>query len=323
MRSFLLFLGCVLLLGSGCNGLDDDSVYAIRTRAAFFDVQDSLGARQLIRLIDGVPTLQWNTRAETPGSDLGEALLVGDHVWLSNVTRQSILQVAPISGEVLRRIEGLPIQPHLMAVGNKQILVADTVAGAICFVAIRQGRAYQPPYQGRPQAILYNNSRFYIQQDGNAVAIFDESALAERTTLALPTRITDIAFDRNFSVRVNSIDSLGQRYAAIIDPNGDFFSAPNFTVLYDKVRYTPYFDNPFGSEYLKDLQTRGGNLETTLLDPVLDSIADFEADFFEGKVYVRRGDSLLHHQITTAARIQGWHFPYQMRKAFFVYGYTE
>lgn len=326
MRSLLLSISLfsgLLLLASGCNGWDDDSIYANYTRAAFFDVSDSLGQRQLIRYIDGKATLAWNAVAEVPGTDLGEALLIADHVWLGNVQRKAIYQVAPISGEVVRRIEGLPIRPHLMAIGTKQLLIADTTANAICFVTLRNGRAYQPAYTGRPQALLYNNSRFYLQQNDSEIAIYDESALALRTTERLPTRILAIAFDRNFSLRVDSRDSTGQRFGAILDPNGDFFSTPNFLVPYDKVRYTPYFDNPFGSEYLHDLQWKDGNLETTRGEPLLDSIDDFEADFFEGKVYVQRGDSLFRYQISLDSLLEGYTFPYRMRKAFFLYGYSE
>jgi hypothetical protein len=319
---YISILG-VLLLGSGCNGWDDDSLYANYTRAAFFDVTDPGGNRQLIRYIDGVATTEWNAQADVPGLDLGEALLIEDHVWLGHTGRKAIYQVAPISGEVVRRIEGLPIQPHLMAVGHKQLFVADTVADAICFVSLRQGRAYQPAYTGQPQAVLYNNSRFYLQQNGSEIAIYDESALALRTTLRLPTTIKDIAFDRNNSLRVGSCDSAGQRFGAIIDPNGDFVSTPNFLVPYTKVRYTPYIDDPFGSEFLKDLQLKDGNLETTRGEPLIDSIADFEADFFEGKVYVQRGDSLFRYQISLDSLLEGRPFPYTMRKAFFLYGLSE
>jgi hypothetical protein len=318
----ITFLSGLLLLG-GCNAWDDDSIYANYTRAAFFDVTDASGNRQLIRYIDGNATQDWNVQAEVPGLDLGEALLIEDHVWLGHTSRKAIYQVAPISGEVVRRIEGLPIQPHLMAIGHKQILVADTVADAICFVTLRQGRAYQPAYSGRPQAIRYNNSRFYLQQNDTEIAIYDESALALRTTLQFPPSIKDIAFDRNYSLRVGSCDSAGRLYGAIIDPNGDLIVTPNFLVPYTKVRYTPYIDNPFGTEYLKDLQLRDGNLESTRGEPLIDSIADFEADFFEGKVYVQRGDSLFRYQISRDSLLDGRPFPYQMRKAFFLYGLSD
>lgn len=329
MRSLLPYLhpACLLcgllLFASGCNGLDDDSVYANYTRAAYFDVTDSQGDRQLIRLIDGKLELDWNAQAGVPGADLGEALLIGDQLWLGDIARKAVYQVAPISGEVMRRFEGLPIQPHLMAVGSRQVLIADTALKAICFVTLRQGRAYQPPFTGHPQALLYNNGRFYLQQDSFAVAIYDEAALALRTTVTLPTRITDMAFDRNYQLRLDSQDSSLQRYGAIIDPNGDYLSTPNFRVYYDKVRYTPYFNAPYGSEYLNDLAIRAGNLETTRAEAVLDSIDDFEADFFEGKVYVQRDDSLFRYQIRMDSLLEGYAFPYRMRKAFFLYGYSD
>lgn len=319
MRKLQLILFLTVLLAAGCNGWDDDSVYAIHTRAAFFVVEDGTN-RHLVRLAEDRLSMDWNASTGVPTGRLGDAIMVENMVWLSDVESNSVIEYDPVQGSSERKYTGLPIRPHRFAVGRTQLFVMDTIANKIAFVRLRNGDVISPEYMGLPQSVRYNNNRFYLQQNDREIAVYDEQALATRAIIPIDGRIEGTYFDKNYSLRVINVDTAGIRYTAIIGGNADYVAIPNYVVDLDMVRYTPYLNVRFGNEVTDDLQLRDGNLETLLLAPLLDSVQDFEADFFDGQVYAKRGDSLLQYSVRLDSVVAKWHFPYQLESAFFQYG---
>lgn len=319
MKHFPHALAVMMLFLLGC-GWDDDSQFEVRTRAVFFFCPDtSGGGMQVVRLDENGYAPNWNEAFGIANHDLSAFASRQNMVWLSSGNLKVLLEVNPVTGQTERRFNGLPLSPHVFAIGRKQALIADTLQDAIAFVDLKDGSSPFVLQNVHALKCVYNNSKFYLAHGTDSLTIYDESALYPRARLALGADIDDLMFDNIYNLRVASHDST-HRYLAIVTANGDYVSTPNYSVDHSKVRFSPYFYPKFGSEYTLDLQLTGHSLATTRLDPVLDSIDNFEADFFEGKVYGTWQDSLFIFDLGKNLGQSRMAFPFQPMQAFFQYG---
>lgn len=303
MRRSLLLLGLAMWLGLGCNGWDDDSGYATRTAAMFFLAHDSLAdLPTLVRYEADAYERSWNERVGISDADLSSATMRENHIWLSSGNQSRVIEVDPATDEVVQSFAGLPVRPHVFGVGRLYLLVGDTVEDRLAFVRLRSGSAVEVPFEGEAGRIIYNNERFYLQSGPAQLTVYDERALTPRFSVDFAHPILDHQFNRfnNIYVLTGRNDST---FNTIVSGPSDVVSAPESPVNYQKVRYTPWFDARYGSEYLSDLRLSGDQW-TSENDPLLASITNFEADFFEGQAYLQRNDSLFRydlHQRSTEA----------------------
>lgn len=293
---WVLFLS-LALTWSGCR-LDDDSQYAIRTYSSFLLVRLPSGELSLQRysMDDLSMEESWNTKANVSDADLSDAWMVDNQVWISSGNQRALLVVSPGFGSVKERFGDLPIAPHHFAVGDKQVLIADTVAGSIAFIKRKNGNTQVVDFTGKPGVCLYNSSKFFLQKDDSLVVIYDESAMTPRATVSNGISIDDMQLNRYNAPVLMSHDS-SRTYRANIDPNAHVIIGGKFPVYYTMLRATPYFSQRFGTEYLLDLEMLNGNLIDEEGNILADSIADFEADFFEGTLFYTHGPDLVIKRI--------------------------
>jgi hypothetical protein len=292
IKSGLVLLLVVLTI-AGCRGLDDDASYEIRTYASFFLVEKTDGSLNLYQYSPDAQVLDsvWHEKAGVSISDLSDATIVENTVWIASGPQKAILQVSPSTITVLERFDNLPLAPHFIAVGEKQVLIADSAAGKVAFLKRRNGEVQEIEFEGKPGQCLYNSGKFYLEINDTTIAVYDEVAFTPRSELSIGLQVDDILLNRYHAIVVMAHDS-ATTYRALIDPNADYLIGID-PVLYSKLLPTPYFSQRFGQEYLNDLQILNGNLidEDGLV--LADSILDFEADFFEGTLYYTHGSDLV------------------------------
>jgi hypothetical protein len=293
LRKYLALVFSLLLSLSGCR-LDDDSSYEIRTYSSFFLVQKPDGNLSLYRYVGDDHTLEaeWNQNASIPDADLSDAEMIDNMVWIASGPQKAVLQVNPTYGSVQQRFGDLPLSPHHIAIGEKQMLIADSAAHKVAFVKLRNGDVQEIEFTGKPGMALYNSGKFYLQVDDSLVAIYDESAMTTRATVSIGKRLDALMLNRYHAIVVMTHDT-STSYRATIDPNADYLIGEVYPVFYTQLLPTPYFSKRFGNEYLLDLEV----LNTNLIDEhglvLADSIQDFEADFFEGTLFYTHGQDFV------------------------------
>ncbi|MEM0997190.1 MAG: hypothetical protein AAGN35_08930 [Bacteroidota bacterium] len=301
---------CLLAFGiTGCNGWDDDSEYAVETRANFYLARTADG-NTLIERRNGEVTPDLNALFGIARTVLSEVDLVDNRLWLAAGGQQRIIAVNPETKALTEEFTGLPVRPHHFAVGREQIIATDTLNGAIAFIRLRNGEVVPVEFEGKPGRAIYSNGRFYTQVDDSLVYVYDEQALTPRAQLNIGARITEFQFDRFNNLHVLSRRDTTQ-FSAIIASNADYISRINFQVTYDQIRYTPYFATRYVSEYLTDLQLEAGTVQTPQLSPILAAdIEHFEVNFFAGVLHYFRNDSLFRYDLNAAAPLDSLPFPY-------------
>ncbi len=316
------YLGISLLLTAftfaGCR-MDDDSSYEIRTYSSFFLIQKPNGLRSIYRYQQDFHQLDsaWNLKANVPDAQLSDASMVDNRIWIASGPQNAILQVNPAYGSVQEKFSNLPLAPHYIAIGDKQILISDTAAGKVAFLKLRNGDVQEIQFEGKPGMCIYNSGKFYLQVNDSLVSIYDESALTTRATVSIGLRISSLVLNRYRAIIAMSADSMGT-YQALITHSADYL-AGNYAVLFSKFVPTPYFSKSFGTEYLADLEILDGNLINDSLIVLADSIADFEADFFEGTLFYTRGGDLVVKSISGLQLIDSLAFEGRFIKSFHQY----
>lgn len=314
----LLILVWMALAMVGCR-IDDDSSYEIRTYSSFLLVKKPSGLLSIYRYQQEAHLLDssWNLGAGIPDADLSDATMVDNLVWIASGPQNAILQVNASHGSVAEKFDNLPLAPHFIAVGAKQMLVSDTVAGKVAFIKLRNGDVQEIAFEGKPGMCIYNSGKFYLQVDDSLVSIYDETAMTPRATVSIARRLDAMMLNRYHAIIVMTHDSAAT-YKAVIDPNADYLIGNDF-VFYSKFVPTPYFSQRFGGEYLRDLEILNGNLidETGLV--LADTIADFEADFFEGTLFYTRGQDLVVKSIDGLQLMDSLAFQGRFIKSFHQY----
>lgn len=300
--------------------LDDDSSYEIRTYSSFFLVQKPNGLLSIYRYQQDLHQMDsaWNLNANVPDAELSDALMLDNVVWIASGVQKSIFQLSPTFGSVKEKFDNLPIAPHYIAVGEKQVLISDTAAGKIAFVKLRNGDVQEIEFEGKPGKSLYNSGKFYLQVDDSLVAIYDESAMTTRATVSNGLLVDALLLNRYHAIVVISHDST-TTYQVLIDPNSDILIGEKYPVFFTKILPTPYFSAKFGGEFIKDLQIQGGNLMDQTGTILADSIQDFEADFFEGTLFYTRGQDLVVKSIDSLLTQDSLSFQGRMVRSFHQY----
>lgn len=318
MHRYLFYILFLAITVSGCQSLDDDSDYANETYASFVKVTNLDGSKSLLRYSNPVIDLNWNTNAGIANHDLGDATMVENKVWLSNTNSKEIVVVSPSSAKIIERYDNLPIVPHFLAVGEKQVFVSDTIAQKVAFVKRRNGKVQTLEIEGKSGQCIYNAGTFFFQSGDQSVGILNEQAMTLQATIDIGKSIDVLQFDRYKSVIVSAHDS-SKFYQALVSYTRESETKTPFVVNYSKVCATPYFAAKYGTEYLLSLYLKQSRIETAssvLIEPNVD---DFEVDFFEGTILFKRNDSLHIKSITTGIEEAQFPFSGTMNGAFHQY----
>ncbi len=308
----------MLLLLSGCQSLDDDSPYEIKTWASFFLVENVDGTLRIDKYVNNSIEPEWNAKAGMTTAELSDAQIVDNAIWMSSGAQQAVNKVSPSYASVQEKFGDLPIAPHYLAVGTKQIMIADTAAHKVAMIKRSNGKVQVLEFEGIPGRCIYSSGKFYLVVNQHQIAIYDEQAMTTRATLDLKMQIDDLQLNRyNFVVPVGH-DSLFVTQEALVDVNGDGL-VREFPTSYSKMRFTPYFAVRFGAEYVHDLQLRGGKILTETAETLADSTSDFEVDFFEGTLFYLRFGHFVVRDIASGERSDSLPFQGILRKAMHQY----
>ena len=326
MKKGLLFVLICMMFAGCARGWDDDSQYAIRTRAVFFTspAQSTVGL-SLIRYADGIVTRDWNeTAAGIRTVDLSDVDMRDNALWLANTTGRSVHQINPEDGTQLQFIAGLPIMPHYIAVGRDQLMAADTVEDRIVFVRLRNGKVTEANVDGKPGICMYQNGRFFLRVDATQIHIYDEKAMTPRAKLEVSKPVIELQTDRYNTIRLFCKEDSAYYFASISGNADDFIEINGADVFWNaafrKIRYTPYFDPRFGTEYLQDLRLRDSIVETAQGQAFTNRAENFEVDFFEGQLFYTDAGMLYRFDLNSMELVDSVSFSGEMRRAFFQYG---
>lgn len=320
---YLFLLFCISCIGlTSCReGWDDDSEFDISTRASFFLTTDGNGLR-IVRLVNGGLEADWNTKFGISNANLSDMDLRDNYVWLASGAQRSILQINPETEAVEETFGNLPIAPHFIAVGEEQVIAADTAANRLIFVKKKNGKVVEVNFDQHPGPVLYNNQRFFLVVDTHFVSIYDEKALTPRAVLDCERTIREIHFSEFNNLEVITSDTSGS-FQAVIAGTADIFAKAPFAVSYQKIRFTPYFTQRFGNEFLEDLRLVNGELQLPLLDVLYSPLEDFETNFFSGRAYLQRSDTLLVFNLHNQVVEDTLNFPYAMVRVYHQIGGVE
>lgn len=304
-----LILGLICLLFVACKGFDNDEVYEIRTQTAFFLSQDSLGELHIDRL-DGDSLLQLNWEESYGLTAVGDLDGRETTLWFSDPDSRLLYELDLSSGALTQR-GPLSITPRHFAVGNTYILVTDSAQQDMAFLKRKKEDEIILPANGRPGRVRYNMEKFYIELDHRQMAIWNELALTSITQFDTGDSIYMIQFDKTRNLLVFS-EGNGERSYCRVAANDNVVRSGIPTEL-ERIRYSPWFAQRFGSEWLDPVILSKGVLST----PAADSASSFEADFFEGEVYFTRENWLYHQDIPTGTSLDSFPYPRHLVKAFF------
>ena len=312
MKRHSLFLVVALLALSAvfpsC-GWDDDREYEVRTRAAFLVAEDvNTGLHKVWRHEAGVLQEGYNRDLGVPDGSFSGLQYRDGELWMGNSSSQEILRIDPSNDEIVERISGLPLQPHSFSVGERYILLGDTVNNQIAFVRIRNGEAYVVDVPADPGQIWHNNRMFFLQLGDSSIYVYDEWALTTRYEHTLNDRIVETQFNQLLNFYISLVDSSGEDLFALVSGTDGSLAVERDNVNYQKIRFSPYLDDRFGTEWTFDLRLDGTQLSSgTLIFP--DSLNNFEADFFESRLYYQWNDSLFQYDLNTQSRQDSFPFP--------------
>ncbi len=319
LRKYACAVCGLLLLLSGCQSLDDDSVYEIKTRASFFLVQTPSNALSIYKYANHSIEADWNAKVGVPNAELSDVEILDDMLWIASGTQQAILQVSPTYASVKEKFASLPLAPHYIAVGETQIMVCDTTANRIAFVKRRNGKVQILEFEGHPGPCIYNVGKFYLTKNDSLVAIYDEQAMTTRAVLNLGMQIDEILLNRYHLIYVSGHNAVSVRQA-LLDPNGDgLVGGDSYVVQFQKYRPTPYFAARFGREYLRDLSLINGKIVSDNAVTMADSTTDFEVDFFEGTLFYLRDGHLVARNMASDSLLDSLTFQGSLVKAMHQY----
>jgi len=306
-RTSLFFLCVVLMVLAGC-GWDDDRSYAIESRASFLIANTaSSGLSTVWRYEAGGLQAGWNGSVGVADQDFGGLEFKEGSLWLADAGSSEILQIDPSTDEVIGRISGLPIRPHTFALGERHILIGDTAARQIAFIRRKNGDEVVIDRDHAPGSVIYNNRLFFLQEGDSSLTVFDEWALTPRSELDLPYPIQELQFNRLRNAFMSMRDGEDDYLGSVSGTTG-LVSREADPVPYQKIRFTPYLDPRFGSEWPDDLRLTDGELSSErLFFPM--SMTNFEADFFDAKLFYQSGDSLYRYDLTTQTNLEDFYFP--------------
>ncbi|MCK5922744.1 MAG: hypothetical protein KAG66_17510, partial [Methylococcales bacterium] len=282
-----------------CNGWDDDSDYAVRTQAVYFVCENGIaGDLRIHEYIAPSLSLDWHHQFGVSNQELSDFSFADGSLWLSAAEQRQLLEIDPATKQVLESHAELPLRPHHFAVGERYILLGDTVDGALAFIKRKNGQMIQAEFEGKPGPTLYNNARFYMEYGDSGMVIYDEVALTPRSNISFANPVIESQFNRYRNVVVSTKDE-DKFFTAIVSGVDDQLTAEGFQVNFQQARYTPYLENRYGDQHLENLRLIQNILYSESV-PFPDSMRNFEADFFEGNAFFQWKDSLFVYSLAKA-----------------------
>lgn len=297
------------MLGLQSCGWDDDSEYEARTRASFLIAEDAnTGLRKVWKHEAGVLLEGWNRDLGIPDANFSGLEYLEGELWLGDAIGQRILRIDPSNDEVLERFDGLPIQPHYFSVGERYILIGDTITDQLAFIRLRNGEVIITEFEEEPGPAIHNNRLFFLQVGDSSIHVIDEWALTARHENDFSYTITEVQFNQLKNVYLTLKDDADDDYLGLLSGTDGSIAREGDPVAYQKIRYSPYLEARFGTEWLTDLRLNNTQLISgAIVFP--DSMTNFEVDFFESRLFYNWQNTLYHYDLNTQNRLDSFAFP--------------
>ncbi|MEM6264963.1 MAG: hypothetical protein AAGI38_20795 [Bacteroidota bacterium] len=276
----LLLTACCLC---SCE-FDPDEEFIPVTQSSLLLVKEETGRAEL-----------WQQEGEVLNPNLGSALgleildLAGEanFCWLA-AGQAGLVKFNMETNQVATSFVFDTLGVHRLTVGSIYILVGDTLRNSLLFVNKEDGELeYQIALEASPRKLLWRNQRFYVQVGSNEIHTFREETLSPLEKYTFDYPIVDLQADNGLSVWVQTQDSV-LRATAISVVTDQVRRPIEEAVTYQKVRYTPFARDLYGSAILEDFFLEDGQLSGTALTEV----QDFEVDFFSGTLWISQRDTV-------------------------------
>ncbi len=292
----------------GC-GWDDDREYEIHTRASFLVTQDpATGLRKVWRYEAGILIEGWNREMGVSDTGFSGLEYIDGELWMGDASGRQILRIEPSNDKVLKRFGDLPVRPHFFSVGERFILISDTITDQLAFIRIRNGELIITEFSGESGPAIHNNRLFFLQVGNVGLHVIDEWALTPRNENRFSFTIMEIQFNRLKNVYLTMKNDVGDDYSGLISGTDGSIAREGAPVNYQKIRYSPYLEARFGSEWLSDLRLSNNTLSSgAIIFP--DSMTNFEVDFFESRLFYSWRNTLYYYDMNTQVRLDSFEFP--------------
>ncbi len=284
ITTYLTFLS--LLLCMACS-FDGDLEYIPRTQAAYFLIQDTFsGPKSILSIQKGRMISSWQEQIGLSTFDLGDMSGNERSFWVSDVARREVLEIDLSNQLVKNRFVVKGLSPHLICIGERQMLISDTSQYKIGFMELKSGALLIRAVDALPGFATYRSQKFFLVSDGNQIDIYHEKALAKLNTITLSQKIDDIQLDNGFYTYIYGYATRGG-FEGRIDYSTNALSAEVVEKNFLKSRLSPYKRQNYGREWvLNQLLDERRTIKT------INNIQDYEVDFFESNLYYRKDDSL-------------------------------
>lgn len=283
----LLFLSISLI---ACDRNDEN--FRMQTAESYFLVQENNGEKRIISFSENKVNQNWQ---------LGDILKVGDICGENNTIWVSDLHLNRVAGNAYlkngQNAEFYPTQdviPNLLAVGDKYLLVGDSVNHKLLFMNKKSGKIEAiKTLNKKPNYLLFKFAKFYVVEE-NEIEVYDEQAIALRNTITFRHKITKLQVSP-IALHANSFgnDTLFESYINLFEDA----ARNNLRKTYQEIAYSPFNRVVFGTETEGSCILNKGKLTLNAVSifPQADSISHIEIDFFQSNFFFQ-SDGNLHQQ---------------------------
>lgn len=278
----------------GCNGFDNDEDWEVVTQSTFFTVQDTgSGANSIWEATPAGLNPDWHIQFGISSSNPVSFSVFNDKALICDPLTDRILRIDLANEEIDETFEPELGTAHLATEGFKYICAADSVNGRLLFLKLRNAKESTLATSFSPKRLLFNGGKFYVQEGCCTVGIYHESALALITRIEFEGEIIQMAFDKNFTLKVIT-KGIPNNLQYGISASADLLTQGASNAPFQGIRYSDVLIRRYGKEYLEDIIQNENLLN---IPEWTDSVNAFEADFREGTVYYVWNDSIHRKEI--------------------------
>lgn len=311
----LLFLFTFLI---ACDRNDEN--FRLKTEESYFLVQENNGEKHIISFAENKVNLNWQ---------LGDISKVGDicgennTIWVSNLNiNQVACNTYLKNGQNAEFYPTKEVIPHLLAVGEKYLLVGDSVNHKLLFMNKKNGKIEAiKTLNKKPNYLLFKFAKFYVVEE-NEIEVYDEQAIALRNTITFRYKITSLQASP-IALHANSFgnDTLFESYINIFEDG----IKNNLRKTYQAIAYSPYNRVVFGTETEGSCILNKGNLSLngSAIFSQADSISHIEVDFFQSNFFFQSNGNLYQQNINDSLPILSIPFTGKILKAVYRQDYIN
>lgn len=272
----------------------NDTNFRMVTAENYFLAQEMNGEKHIISFSKDKINPNW---ASTEVGKIGDICGENNAYWVSDISDNRV--IGTFYGKNSRDIKGYPTEnviPHILGVGDKYVLVGDSVNNKLLFMNKKNGKVEAiKTISKKPSHILYKFEKFYVAEE-NEIEVYDEQAIALRNTIIFRHNITHLQATP-VAIFVNSVGN-----DTLFEANINIFEnaiRTNLRKTYQQITYSPYNRVVFGTETEGNCILNKGKLilNNVPLFAQRDSISHLEMDFFQSNAFFQANNNFYQQNI--------------------------